>query len=76
MNIIETFKKNKNIEDVISKAKPPIFWKDKEIVKKQVKTWELEDLKDKIYKINEVESLIKSNVKNSLNIISDFIVNH
>ena len=76
LNILENYKKNKNLDDVISKTKPPIFWKDKEIVKKQVNTWKLKDLKTKMYQINEVETLVKSNSKNSLNLVSDFIVNY
>ena len=76
MNIIESYNKNQNLEDVISKAKPPIFWKDKETVRKQANTWNLEDLKNKIYQINEVENLVKINSKNSLNLVSDFILNY
>ena len=76
LNILENYKKNENLDDVISKTKPPIFWKDKEIVKKQVNKWKLKDLKTKMYQINEVETLVKSNSKNSLNLVSDFIVNY
>ena len=57
-------------------TKPPIFWKEKESVKKQANTWNLSDLKNKIYEINEIETVIKNNSKNSLNILSDFIVNY
>ena len=76
LNILENYKKNKNLDDVISKTKPPIFWKDKEVVKRQANTWKLKDLKTKMYEINEVETLVKSNSKNSLNLVSDFIVNY
>ena len=76
LNILENYRKNKNLDDVISKTRPPIFWKDKAIVKKQAKTWELRDLKSKMYQINEVETLVKSNSKNTLNLVSDFIVNY
>ena len=76
LEIIEKNIKLKNIDFVINNIKPPIFWKDKEIVKKQVKAWDLEDLKSKVYEINEVEALIKNNSKNSLNILSDFIINY
>ena len=76
LNILENYKINENLDDIISKTKPPIFWKDKEIVKKQVNTWKLKDLKTKMYQINEVEALVKSNSKNSLNLVSDFIVNY
>ena len=67
---------SKNIDEVLSSIKPPVFWKEKENVKKQAITWDLEDLKKKIYEINEVETLVKTNSKNSLNLISDFIVNY
>ena len=76
LDILEIYKKNENLDDVISKTKPPIFWKDKEVVKKQVNLWELRDLRTKMYQINEVEILVKSNSKNSLNLVSDFIVNY
>ena len=33
------------------------------------------DLQEKIYELSEIEILIKSNSNNSLNIVSDFIVN-
>ena len=76
LNILKNYKKNENLDDVISKTKPPIFWKDKEVVKRQANTWELKDLKTKVFQINEVETLVKSNSKNSLNLVSDFIVNY
>ena len=76
LNFLEKFEISKNIDDVISGSKPPIFWKDKDIVKKQIKSWKKDDLKNKIYKINEIETTIKENSKNSLNIVSDFIVNY
>lgn len=76
--LLEIMKKNddvNNIDKVMLGARPPIFWKEKESIKKQVNSWEICDLKDKIYKINEIEALIKKNSKNSLNIVSDFLVN-
>tara|TARA_B100000242_G_C43014018_1_gene471500 strand:- start:94 stop:1071 length:978 start_codon:yes stop_codon:yes gene_type:complete len=76
IDIIERYQTNNNIEKVISETKPPIFWKDKEIVKKQANTWKLGDLKNKIYQINDIETLVKSNTKNSLNLVSDFINNY
>ena len=75
LGIIKKKSLNQNIEEVMASTKPPIFWKEKESIKKQVKIWKEEDLKDKIYQINEIEVFIKSNSKNSLNIISDFILN-
>ena len=68
------FKKNNNIDLTISSAKPPIFWKDKEIVKQQIFNWGPENIKKLIYKINEIEFVVKKNMQNSINIIRDFIL--
>ncbi len=76
--LLEIMRKNddvKNIDKVMLGARPPIFWKEKESIKKQVNSWEICDLKAKIYKINEIEALIKKNSKNSLYIVSDFLIN-
>ena len=67
-------KNNKNIDQVITSFKPPIFWKDKEIVKEQIKNWSLKKIENLIYKINEIELLIKKNSSNSINILFDFII--
>ena len=75
INIIKKYNETKNLDEVISNTKPPIFWKDKDSVKRQANSWKIKDLKEKIYQINEVETLIKNNSKNSLNLVSDFIVN-
>ncbi len=66
--------KNKKIDEIISTYKPPIFWKDKEIVKKQATCWSLKNIENLIYKINKIELLIKTNSINSVNIMSDFIL--
>ena len=75
MGIMEKNKDIKNIDKTILSIKPPIFWKDKENVKKQANSWTIKDLKKKIYEINDIEVQIKFNSTNSLNIISDFIIN-
>ena len=66
---------NKNIDQVIKNFKPPIFWKDKEIVKQQMYHWPLGKINDMIISISKVELLLKKNTTNSLNILSDFIIN-
>ena len=68
--------KNKNIDLVLSSFKPPIFWKEKEIVKKQIQSRSNEEVKKIIYKINDLELIIKKNSTNSLNFVSDFVLNH
>ena len=75
LKLQENLEETKNIEETISAFKPSIFWKDKEIVKEQIKNWNIKDTKKLIYKINEIEILIKKNSSNSLHIISDFILN-
>ena len=75
LNIIKEMKNNKNTDDIISSYKPIIFWKDKEIIKQQTKNWSLNGLKNLIYSINDIELLIKKNSNNSINILSDFIIN-
>ncbi len=70
----ENYYLNKNIEKTINEARPPIFWKDKEIVKKQIKYWSKENLQNLIIQINQIELQIKRNSNNALNYILDFIL--
>ena len=68
------YEENKNIDLTISASKPPIFWKDKEITKQQILKWKPKDLKELIYKLNNIELAIKKNLNNSLNLITDFLL--
>ena len=68
------YEKNKNIDLTISTAKPPIFWKEKETTKRQIQSWKPQKLRLLIYKINELELIIKKNFNNSLNLITDFLL--
>jgi len=63
-----------NLDATIAGFKPPIFWKDKEIIKQQIKNWSYNKAKSLLYEINEVELLIKKNPVNSINILSNFII--
>ena len=74
LKLQEEINNNSNIEQIVKNFRPPIFWKDKEIVKTQIKNWPLKKIQNVIIKINEVELLIKKNSSNSLNILSDFII--
>jgi DNA polymerase-3 subunit delta len=67
---------NKNIDLVLSSFKPPIFWKEKEVVKKQLQLCSTEEIKKIIYKINDLELLVKKNSLNSFNFVSDFVRNY
>ena len=66
--------KGKDIDSVISSARPPIFWKDKDITKKQILKWSPEKMRLLIYKLNDLELLIKTNINNSVNLLTDFIL--
>jgi len=71
----KAFETNKNIDLTISSAKPPIFWKDKEVTKQQIYKWKPKNIKKLIYKLSETELQIKKNINNSINLITDFILN-
>ena len=74
LKIKESLNNNMNLEQAILYFKPPIFWKEKEFVKKQTSTWTLENIQKLIYKINNIELMSKKNNINSLFIVSDFIL--
>jgi len=68
------FEKNKDLDKTITSAKPPIFWKDKEIVKIQLNKWKPNRIKELIYHINDIELQIKKNFNNSIMFITNFIL--
>jgi DNA polymerase-3 subunit delta len=70
----KAFETNKNIDLTISSAKPPIFWKEKEITKQQILKWSSKNIKQLIYSLSETELQIKQNINNSINLITDFIL--
>ena len=73
--LILSYERNKNLNETIRNARPPIFWKDKPIVEKQIRTWKPDLIEKLIIDINEIELQIKRNNTNSINLISDFILN-
>ena len=66
--------KNNDINKTITAAKPPIFWKDKELVKTQLLKWKPENIKKLIYLLNNIELKIKKNFNNSILIVTNFIL--
>ena len=69
----KSYEKNKDLELTIDNFKPPIFWKEKEITKKQIFNWSIKDLRKLIYRLNQLELLVKKNLDNSVYLITDFI---
>jgi len=63
----------KNLEKIFIQIKPPIFWKEKNDVKKQVSLWNEKKLNLIIAKINEIEIHCKKNYELSDNIMIDFL---
>ena len=67
-------KNTNNVENVISSYKPPIFWKEKEIIKQQLEIWSYEKIQHLIINVNELELLAKKNPQISHNLINNFIL--
>ena len=74
LKLSKEYEINKNINTTISSAKPPIFWKEKEITKQQILNWKTKNLKKLLYEIMEIELLLKKNINFSLNILTNFIL--
>ena len=68
------FEINKSLNQTINSAKPPIFWKDKDIVKIQLGKWKPKKIKELISNINDIELEIKKNYNNSILILTNFIL--
>lgn len=74
LKLFQEIKISNNIDSAISSIKPPIFWKDKQIVKDQINKWSHKNIGLLIFRINEIELLIKKNSSISLSVLSDFII--
>ena len=68
------FENTKNLDKIITSYKPPIFWKDKEVIKSQIRKLSIEKIKNLLFKINDLELLIKKNSFNSINLVSNFVI--
>ena len=74
LDLCKKFNETKDIDFVVNNYKPTIFWKDKEITKEQIKKWEPEKIREMIFKLNDIELQIKKIMGNSLNLISNLIL--
>jgi len=72
--ILENLRFNKNIDEIVSSYKPPIFWKDKDIIKQQIKKNSLDQVKILVKKINNLELLLKKNSILPGKLLSNFIL--
>ena len=74
LDLRKNYEISKDIDQTINSYKPPIFWKDKEIVKIQISKRKTQNLEKLIIKINEIELMIKKGSFNSLIMLYDFIL--
>tara|TARA_A100000164_G_C21919993_1_gene780142 strand:+ start:1080 stop:2069 length:990 start_codon:yes stop_codon:yes gene_type:complete len=74
LKLQEKIKNHVSIDAALSSFKPPIFWKDKEVVKSQIKNLNYQKIQKLIVKINNVELLVKKNPTLSIKILTNFIL--
>jgi len=74
LNLLNQLNINKNIESTINNAKPPIFWKEKEIIKQQINNWKIDKIRGLIKEINETEMKLKKYSLNNVNFLSNFLL--
>ena len=74
LNIKEQTDKSSNLDTLINSSKPPIFWKEKSMVKEQLSLWNLNELKEVVKEINNTELLCKKNPQASKAIFFNFFL--
>ena len=73
LNIYEKQNNNVSFDSLINDYKPPIFWKDKPVVKKQLENWSKSKMEDLINNINKTETYLKKNNPIGLMLVFNFI---
>ena len=67
---------NNDFNVTISKMKPPIFWKDKPVLHRLLKKWDLPSVLDALKYLGQTEEKLKKNVNlNNLTIVKNSITN-
>ena len=73
LNLYESQSVNLDYDNLINNYKPPIFWKDKPLVKKQLEKWSKSKIKNLIVDINKTEIFMKKNSSISLMLVFNFV---
>ena len=73
LNLLEIINSENNVEKVINEYRPPIFWKDKPVLQKQLQLWTFENITNLIYELNDIEIKIKKNNSQNLILLKNFI---
>lgn len=74
ISIYEFDKEEKSISSLLTKYKPPIFWKEKSSVQTQMSMWNVDQLNTLLDKINHIEILCKENYEVSETIFNKFLL--
>tara|TARA_B100001057_G_scaffold395893_1_gene405511 strand:+ start:3453 stop:4451 length:999 start_codon:yes stop_codon:yes gene_type:complete len=73
LNLLEGMENQKDMDKLILEYKPPIFWKEKPVIKKQLQLWSLKTINELIFNLNSIELKIKKNNTLSLILMKNFI---
>ena len=73
LSLLEIINSENNVEKVINEYRPPIFWKDKPVLQKQLQLWTFENITNLIYELNDIEIKIKKNNSQNLILLKNFI---
>ena len=73
LSLLEIINSENNVEKVINEYRPPIFWKDKPVLHKQLQLWTFENITNLIYELNNIEIKIKKNNSQNLILLKNFI---
>ena len=73
LNIYERQNSNTNWEGLINDFKPPIFWKDKPVIKRQLENWSKSKVTELINNINKTETYLKKNSSIGLMLVFNLI---
>ena len=72
--LAQDLEKSQNIDVTLASAKPPIFWKDKEIIKQQISKLKPKKIRELMCQTQDIELLVKKNISNSLNVVTNFVL--
>jgi DNA polymerase III subunit delta len=72
LNMKKVEKNYDNLDNLLSSSKPPIFWKEKPMIKKQLSLWGLDDLNNIMSEMHNIEILCKKNPQISKIIFYNF----
>ncbi len=74
LKIQDELKIIKNTDKAIAAFKPPIFWKEKDIVKQQLSLLNQKKIQDLISKTTQLELQIKKKPTLSINVVTNFVM--